>query len=163
MTRSATDRPGSGAVPDEHDDAPGTTLLLIAGPALELIPTAPLRPLRPVAPAPQTPAPPVPPAAPPAPPPVPPTQPPPVAPVPKAPAPAAPAPAPAGGPSWLLPLMVLVIGMFMSILDTSIVNIALPSIRRDFGATAESAQWISTAYAYGLTEGAVVPVSAWLG
>lgn len=62
---------------------------------------------------------------------------------------------------WLLPLAVLVTGMFMSILDTSIVNIALTNIRRDFGATIESAQWISTAYA--LTEGAVVPVSAWLG
>ena len=131
MTRSTTDRQPPGAAPD------GSTLLLIAGPALELIPTAPpRRPARPGAPAPVVPAPAVP-------------------------APAAPAPAPAGGTSWLLPLMVLVIGMFMSILDTSIVNIALPSIRRDFGATAESAQWISTAY--GLTEGAVVPVSAWLG
>ena len=70
-----------------------------------------------------------------------------------------PAPPPQRG--WGLPLAVLIIGMFMSILDTTIVNIAITSIRRDFGATIEHAQWISTAYA--LTEGAIVPVSAWMG
>ena len=62
---------------------------------------------------------------------------------------------------WGLPLAVLISGMFMSILDTSIVNIAIVSIRQDFGVTAESAQWVSTSYA--LTEGAVVPVSVYLG
>lgn len=132
MTR-AKDRSPSTVVLDPAEGASDSTVLVLAGPAVELIPTAP--PTGPAAP----------PSAP--------------ASAPSAPAP--PPPEPASGTGWLLPLSVLVIGMFMSILDTSIVNIALPSIRRDFGATAESAQWISTAY--GLTEGAVVPISAWLG
>ncbi|MBB6377174.1 EmrB/QacA subfamily drug resistance transporter [Pseudonocardia eucalypti] len=68
-------------------------------------------------------------------------------------------PHPAKG--WGLPLAVLIAGMFMSILDTSIVNVAMTSIRKDFGASTESVQWISTAYS--LTEGVVVPASAWLG
>jgi EmrB/QacA subfamily drug resistance transporter len=62
---------------------------------------------------------------------------------------------------WGLPLAVLVVGMFMSVLDTSIVNIALNGIAKDFGIGTKDAQWISTAYS--LTEGVVVPTSAWLG
>jgi len=56
---------------------------------------------------------------------------------------------------------VLIIGMFMSILDTSIVNVAIPVIQKQFGVSTESIQWISTSYS--LTEGVVVPASAWLG
>jgi len=62
---------------------------------------------------------------------------------------------------WGLPLAVLIIGMFMSILDTSIVNVAIPVIQKQFGVSTESIQWISTSYT--LTEGVVVPASAWLG
>src|ERR671919_2437607 len=69
--------------------------------------------------------------------------------------------APAQGPGWGLPLAVLITGMFMSILDLSIVKVAIPSIRTDVGADLESIQWISTAYS--LTEGVMVPASAWLG
>ncbi|MBV8994304.1 MAG: MFS transporter, partial [Pseudonocardiales bacterium] len=52
--------------------------------------------------------------------------------------------APAGG--WGAPLAVLIVGMFMSILDTSIVNVAIPTMQNDFGATTQDIQWISTAY-----------------
>jgi EmrB/QacA subfamily drug resistance transporter len=62
---------------------------------------------------------------------------------------------------WGLPLVVLIIGMFMSILDTSIVNVAIPVIQKQFGVSTESIQWISTSYT--LTEGVIVPMSAWLG
>jgi EmrB/QacA subfamily drug resistance transporter len=62
---------------------------------------------------------------------------------------------------WGLPLLVLIIGMFMSILDTSIVNVAIPVIQKQFGVSTESIQWISTSYT--LTEGVIVPMSAWLG
>ncbi|MGH3687567.1 MAG: MDR family MFS transporter [Pseudonocardiaceae bacterium] len=61
----------------------------------------------------------------------------------------------------MLPLMVLVAGMFMSILDLSIINVALPTIQNEFGATTDDAQWVVTGYS--LAEGVVVPVSAWLG
>jgi EmrB/QacA subfamily drug resistance transporter len=62
---------------------------------------------------------------------------------------------------WQLPLAVLIVGMFMSILDISIVTTALPTIQNEFGATTSDAQWVVTAYS--LTEGVVVPATAWLG
>jgi EmrB/QacA subfamily drug resistance transporter len=83
----------------------------------------------------------------------------PVPPASKPPAPPPPPTPPATG--WGLPLAVLITGMFMSVLDLSIVNVAIPSIRKDLGASIESVQWISTAYS--LTEGVMVPASAWLG
>lgn len=67
--------------------------------------------------------------------------------------------APAMG--WGAPLAVLIVGMFMSILDTSIVNVAIPTMQNDFGTTQQDIQWISTAYT--LCLGVVVPASAWLG
>jgi MFS family permease len=51
--------------------------------------------------------------------------------------------------------------MFMSILDLSIVNVAIPTIQNEFGAATSDAQWVVTGYS--LAEGVVVPVSAWLG
>ena len=42
------------------------------------------------------------------------------------------------GAGWGLPLLVLIIGSFMSILDTSIVNVAILTIQNEFGATTES-------------------------
>jgi EmrB/QacA subfamily drug resistance transporter len=72
-----------------------------------------------------------------------------------------PEPQPSASGGWGLPLAVLVAGMFMSILDISIVNVAMASMSKDFGTSTEDMQWISTAYS--LTEGVVVPVSAWLG
>ncbi|HEX2263496.1 MAG TPA: MFS transporter, partial [Pseudonocardiaceae bacterium] len=62
---------------------------------------------------------------------------------------------------WGLPLAVLIAGVFMSILDITIINVAVPTIQNEFGVTTDDAQWVVTAYA--LTEGVVVPVSAWLG
>ena len=66
---------------------------------------------------------------------------------------------PAGG--WGLPLAVLIAGMFMSVLDTSIVNVAIPTIQNDFGGTTDDVQWVVTGYT--LTLGVVVPATAWLG
>jgi EmrB/QacA subfamily drug resistance transporter len=61
----------------------------------------------------------------------------------------------------MLPLAVLIAGMFMSILDISIINVAIPTIQNEFGANTDDAQWVITGYS--LAEGVVVPVSAWLG
>ncbi|HEY6425053.1 MAG TPA: DHA2 family efflux MFS transporter permease subunit [Pseudonocardiaceae bacterium] len=68
-------------------------------------------------------------------------------------------PRPAGG--WGLPLVVLVTGMFMTIMDISIVNVAIPTIQNEFGVTTDDVQWVVTAYTLAL--GVVVPVTAWLG
>ena len=57
--------------------------------------------------------------------------------------------------------MVLVVGMFMSVLDTSIVNVAIPTIQNEFGGTTQDVQWVLTGYT--LMLGVVVPASAWLG
>jgi len=84
----------------------------------------------------------------------------------------APRPGPPTGPAdsagrarrsggWGIPLAVLIVGMFMSILDTSIVNVAIPTIQKEFGTTTEDIQWITTAYT--LCLGIVVPATAWLG
>jgi EmrB/QacA subfamily drug resistance transporter len=62
---------------------------------------------------------------------------------------------------WGLPLAVVVVGMFMSVLDTSIVNVAIPTMQGQFGASPDNIQWIATAYT--LCLGVVVPTSAWLG
>jgi EmrB/QacA subfamily drug resistance transporter len=68
-------------------------------------------------------------------------------------------PAPAGG--WLLPLVVVMIGSFMALLDTSIVNVATSKIQAEFGASTDQVQWIATGYSLAL--GIVVPTSGWLG
>jgi EmrB/QacA subfamily drug resistance transporter len=81
--------------------------------------------------------------------------------------PAAPTPRPAsarpagGREAWVVPVLVLVAGMFMSVLDTSIVNVAISAIQTDFGGSTADVAWISTAYS--LVLGVVVPASAWLG
>ncbi|MHB1980649.1 MAG: DHA2 family efflux MFS transporter permease subunit [Sulfobacillus sp.] len=62
--------------------------------------------------------------------------------------------------SWGLPLAVTVIGAFMAILDSSIVNVAIPHIMLVFGASTQSVQWIVTIYLLAL--GVVVPLSGWL-
>jgi EmrB/QacA subfamily drug resistance transporter len=82
---------------------------------------------------------------------------PPAATPPEAPAPTAPV---AGQGGWGVPLAVLIVGMFMSILDISIINVAIPTMQRDFAATTEEIQWVENAYSLAL--GVVVPVSAWL-
>jgi EmrB/QacA subfamily drug resistance transporter len=60
-----------------------------------------------------------------------------------------------------LPLAVLVVGTFVSVLDTSIVTVALPAIQKQFGVTVEDSQWVVTGYT--LMLGVVVPATAWLG
>lgn len=62
---------------------------------------------------------------------------------------------------WGLPLLVLIVGMFMSVLDTSIVNVAIPTIQNEFGGTTDDVEWVVTGYT--LTLGVVVPITAWLG
>jgi EmrB/QacA subfamily drug resistance transporter len=53
---------------------------------------------------------------------------------------------PAGGDSRWLALLVLCAGMLMIVLDATIVNVALPSIRSDLGFTQSSLAWVVNAY-----------------
>jgi EmrB/QacA subfamily drug resistance transporter len=68
---------------------------------------------------------------------------------------------PAPAPDWMLPLSVLIVGTFMSVLDTNITNVAIPRMQVDLSAAPDDVQWVVTAYT--LTLGIVVPISGWLG
>ena len=58
---------------------------------------------------------------------------------------------------WIV-AMVVIIGVFMSILDQTIVNIAIPRLQTAFGADIHSVQWVLTAYI--LTQGVITPTAA---
>jgi EmrB/QacA subfamily drug resistance transporter len=62
---------------------------------------------------------------------------------------------------WALALFTLIIGAFMSILDSTIVNIAVPAIMHDFNTNTQGVQWVLTIYLLAL--GVVTPLSGWLG
>ncbi|HEX6483329.1 MAG TPA: MDR family MFS transporter [Ktedonobacteraceae bacterium] len=58
---------------------------------------------------------------------------------------------------WIL-AMVVILGVFMSILDQTIVNIAIPRLQTAFGADIHSVQWVLTAYI--LAQGVATPAAA---
>src|SRR5438105_5914963 len=58
---------------------------------------------------------------------------------------------------WIVALIVI-FGAFMSILDQTIVNIAIPRLQTAFGANLNGVQWVLTAYI--LTQGVVTPTTA---
>ena len=60
---------------------------------------------------------------------------------------------------WLA-LFVVVIGTFMAILDSAIVNIAIPKIMAVFGVSLDDVKWILTAYTLAL--GAIIPLTGFL-
>src|ERR1700712_5647339 len=55
--------------------------------------------------------------------------------------------------------IVVVIGAIMSILDTTIVNVALESLGRDLDAPLSTIQWVSTGYLLSLAT--VIPLTGW--
>jgi EmrB/QacA subfamily drug resistance transporter len=57
--------------------------------------------------------------------------------------------------------VVFTAGMFMSIMDTQIVNVAVASLSRDFSASPTQVQWVITGYL--LSIAASIPLSGWLG
>jgi EmrB/QacA subfamily drug resistance transporter len=57
--------------------------------------------------------------------------------------------------------MVFAFGMFMNLLDTTIVNVALPTFAVEFKAEATSIQWVVTGYLLSLA--AAIPISGWAG
>jgi EmrB/QacA subfamily drug resistance transporter len=55
---------------------------------------------------------------------------------------------------------VVAIGALMSILNQTVVTVALPTLERDFGVSLVDVQWVITGYSLGLA--AVIPLSGWL-
>ncbi|MFN8201977.1 MAG: MDR family MFS transporter [Solirubrobacteraceae bacterium] len=54
---------------------------------------------------------------------------------------------------------VVVVGAFMSILDTTIVNVALDTLSRDLDASLDDVQWVATGYLLALA--VVIPLTGW--
>src|ERR1700736_126397 len=55
---------------------------------------------------------------------------------------------------------VVILGMIMSILDTTIVNVALNRLGRELHSPISQVQWVVTGYLLAL--GAVIPVTGWM-
>ena len=55
--------------------------------------------------------------------------------------------------------IVVIVGAIMSILDTTIVNVALQTLREDLGASLATIQWVSTGYLLALAS--VIPLTGW--
>jgi len=60
---------------------------------------------------------------------------------------------------WLI-LIGLVLATLMEVLDTTVVNVALPQMMGNFGATTDEIGWVSTGYI--LSNVVVLPITAWL-
>lgn len=65
-----------------------------------------------------------------------------------------------GAYPWMV-LCTVVVGTFMGVVDGTIVNVGLPTIRAAFGATLSEVQWVSTAYL--LVLAVMLLLSPWLG
>ncbi|MDI6857548.1 MAG: MDR family MFS transporter [Dehalococcoidia bacterium] len=61
---------------------------------------------------------------------------------------------------WIVGI-VFAFGMFMNLLDATIVNVALPTFAREFQASAATIQWIVTGYLLSLA--VAIPMSGWIG
>lgn len=61
---------------------------------------------------------------------------------------------------WMITVAVSV-GALLEVIDTSIVNVALPHIQGNLGATLSEAGWVITAYA--IANAVMIPLTAWLG
>jgi EmrB/QacA subfamily drug resistance transporter len=57
-------------------------------------------------------------------------------------------------------LVVMLLGVFVAILNQTLLNVAIPHLMTAFNETADTIQWLSTAYM--LTTGVMVPISAYL-
>ncbi|OXM86780.1 DHA2 family efflux MFS transporter permease subunit [Paenibacillus rigui] len=64
-------------------------------------------------------------------------------------------------PRVALPMLAVILAVFMAILDTSIVNVAIPKMMSVFGVNQSQIEWVVTAYA--LVSGALVPATGYMG
>ncbi|CAM3931628.1 DHA2 family efflux MFS transporter permease subunit [Paenibacillus alkaliterrae] len=72
--------------------------------------------------------------------------------------------APTGDPmsirNILAPLIAIIVGMFMVILDGTAMNVAMPGLMADFKSSMTLVQWTITGYA--LAQAAVIPLAGWM-
>jgi EmrB/QacA subfamily drug resistance transporter len=58
-------------------------------------------------------------------------------------------------------MVVYIVGLFMTIIDGTIVNVALPTLAREFDVSSTDIEWVSIAYLLALA--AMIPAAGWLG
>lgn len=58
-------------------------------------------------------------------------------------------------------MTVYIVGLFMTIIDGTIVNVALPTLAREFDVSSTDIEWVSISYLLALA--AVIPAAGWLG
>jgi DHA2 family multidrug resistance protein len=63
-------------------------------------------------------------------------------------------------PSLLLVVVTVMLGVLMGVLDAAIVNVAVPTIAGNLGATPDLAAWVATGYTLGMM--IVMPLNGWL-
>ncbi|MDQ0199930.1 DHA2 family efflux MFS transporter permease subunit [Neobacillus ginsengisoli] len=59
-----------------------------------------------------------------------------------------------------LQMTIIILGVFMAILDTSVVNVAIPKMETALNASTDQIQWVVTGYM--LVLGMLIPISGWL-
>ncbi|MCY8205837.1 MFS transporter, partial [Bacillus sp. N12A5] len=57
-------------------------------------------------------------------------------------------------------LIVLMAGLFLAILNQTLLNVAMPHLMTEFGVSATTIQWLTTGYM--LVNGVLIPLSAFL-
>lgn len=62
--------------------------------------------------------------------------------------------------SPVLQMTIIILGVFMAILDTSVVNVAIPKMETALNASTDQIQWVVTGYM--LVLGMLIPISGWL-
>ncbi|PGY03385.1 DHA2 family efflux MFS transporter permease subunit [Bacillus sp. AFS031507] len=60
----------------------------------------------------------------------------------------------------IAPLLAVMIGMFMVLLDTTIMNVAIPSLQKYFNSSLETIQWTVTGYTLALAT--IIPLAGWM-
>src|SRR6516165_12614478 len=64
--------------------------------------------------------------------------------------------APAGYPRRWLAAVVMIVGALMDMIDVTIVNVALPTIRRDLHASATELEWVVSGYMLAFAAGLII-------
>ncbi|WEK53203.1 MAG: DHA2 family efflux MFS transporter permease subunit [Candidatus Cohnella colombiensis] len=62
--------------------------------------------------------------------------------------------------SLIMPLMAVIIGMIMVILDSTVVNVAIPNLQHYFDTSLKGIQWTITGYTLAMS--AVIPLAGWM-
>jgi len=58
------------------------------------------------------------------------------------------------------PMLAIIVGMIMVILDSTVMNVAIPGLVKDFHSSLSTIQWVVTGYT--LAQSAVIPLAGWM-